>query len=950
MDPLYLVDGTGYIFRAYHAIKPMRNMNGEPIHAVLGFTRMLLKLIKDHHPKALAVVFDAGGETFRKQIYAEYKANRQAQPEDLRPQVPRCFEAVDALGIRRIQLPGVEADDVLATLVVEAQRRGQQVIVVSGDKDLMQLVDVDVKVLRYNPRAETEELVDIPGVKEKFGVTPAQVVDVLALMGDASDNVPGVDGIGEKTAMELVATYGGVEEVLAAAPTMKPGKRRDTLLAQAEQARLSRALVVLKKDLELPLHPEDLGFSSVNVPTARAFFTLMGFKAMLNDPMFPASAAAPAGAMPAAMSTPPPSPAKPRTGQGEFNLDDTPPAPPVPADPAATSQETAEPPALLSMGTLSREHHTTITDAALLGPVLEQLERAGKVALHAVFAAGDPMSARLLGVAVGWAPGHAAFVPLRDETSLLRQGLPVALVLERLAPVLARSKVGGHDVKETLKVLVRHGLPAVPTAADSMLASYVLGVSEVHDLGHVVQRHLRANLTPLPTGSRGRSAAPLDELPPDVLAHHACEWVDASARALEVLEAGLHQDKLWDVYHGLELPLSDVLLRMEMAGVILQADTLRSLRQEMGLDMTRLEDEVHALAGMAFNLASPKQLADVLFNKLALPVGRKTKTGPSTDMDVLEELSLLHPLPAKVLEHRQLAKIVGTYLEALPALIHPQTGRIHTTYQQAVAATGRLSSQDPNLQNIPIRDERGRKIRSAFVAPPGKVLLSADYSQIELRILAHASQDPVLLAAFERGEDVHARTASEVLGIPLQDVTRDQRRAAKTINFGLLYGMSAFGLSQALHIPRAQAKEYLERYYARLSGVQQWQHEVLEAARQNGFVTTLFGRRRFLPGLTQKNSVVRQGAERMAINTPIQGAAADIIKRAMVALDARLTAEKVPARMILQVHDELVLEVDVDALEVVKPLVRDAMEHAASLAVKLDVDMGAGPNWGAAHG
>ncbi|MBI5494205.1 MAG: DNA polymerase I [Deltaproteobacteria bacterium] len=929
MEPLFLVDGTGYVFRAYHAIKPMRNAAGTPINAVLGFTRMLIKLVREHHPARMAVVFDAGGPTFRKEIYADYKATRQAQPEDLRPQLPLCQDAVDALGLRRIQVAGVEADDVLATLVRQEGAAGGQVVIVTGDKDLMQLVGPHVKVLRYNARTELEEFLDEEGVKAYFGVGPAQVLEVLALMGDTSDNVPGVDGIGEKTAAELIAMHGSVEGVLAAAPLMKPGKRRDTLLAQADRARLSRQLCALRADVPLPEGSTELAFRGFDVPTARAFFSKLGFKALLADAMFAAPADAPA---------PPPD------AQGNLFAPTAPapaPPPPPPAAPVA--------PDLLALGLLDGAHHRTVADLAGLPAVLEQCQRAGRLALHAVHSEDDVMRARLLGVALAWAPGHAAFLPIHDGTRLLGGGLPLGEVRGRLGALLQQSQVVGHDVKAHVKLLCQHGLPEFEAAGDSMLASYVLAVSDVHDLANVVQRHLHANLAPLPPGPRGRSQAALEDLSPEALARHACERADAALRATAALEQQLSAEGLRALYTDLELPLSGVLARMEMAGVLVRADVLRSLQQELSAEALRLETVCHQLAGAPFNLASPKQLAEVLFTKLGLPVQRKTKTGPSTDMDVLEQLSALHPLPANVLEHRQLTKLVGTYLDALPALIHPRTGRIHTTYHQAVAATGRLSSQDPNLQNIPVRDERGRRIRSAFVAPPGQRLLSADYSQIELRILAHVSGDPVLAEAFARGEDVHARTASEVLGIPLADVTRDQRRAAKTINFGLLYGMSAFGLSQALRISRAEAKDYLEKYFSRLGAIRVWQEQTLADARRTGEVRTLMGRRRRLPDINERNANVRQGAERMATNTPIQGTAADIIKTAMVRLDRALRDARLPARMILQVHDELVLEADAACTPELTALVRRTMEGAAGLETRMVVDVGEGADWGAAH-
>ncbi|MEW5849095.1 MAG: DNA polymerase I [Myxococcota bacterium] len=919
MTTLYLVDGSGYIYRAYHAIKPMKNAAGVPIHAVLGFTRMLLKLIKEHKPAAMAVVFDASKRTFRNDLYAEYKANRQTQPDDLRPQFPLCFEAVDALGLPSIREEGVEADDVIATLACRYREAGHQVVIVSGDKDLMQLVDKDVKLLRYNSRNETEEMVDVEGVKGYFGVPPERVVDVLALMGDTSDNIPGVDGIGEKTASELIATYGSVEGVLSAAPTMKAGKRRDTLVAQSDRAVLSKKLATLSCDLKLDIPLEKLRFPGVRIPESRAFFARVGFKALLSDPMF---------ALPGGTSA-----------QGDLLARMQTPAPTVEEAPR-------------DVVTPDFSGHRTVQTLEDLDAVVQACRQAGRFSVETQTTGLDPMRARLVGISLAWAEGKAAYIPVGHDLASAVTQLPLERVRERLVPLLSDENLRkvAHEAKYHFKVLAEHGFPEIDADDDPMLASYILANMEVHGLEFVSEQELRFKPLPYETVcGKGKGALTLDRAPLEQVSQHATQRADCALRLANVLARKVDEAKLNPLYRELELPLSGVLMRVERRGVLVDANVLRSLSTELRADCTRLEVEAHQLAGQSFNLASPKQLAEVLFDKLQLPVQRRTKTGPSTDMDVLEELSFLHPLPAKVLEHRQLSKLIGTYLDALPDLIHPRTGRIHTSYQQAVAATGRLSSQDPNLQNIPVRDERGRKIRSAFVAPKGRVLMSADYNQIELRILAHVTEDAVLLAAFEKGEDVHARTASEIFRVPISDVTKDQRRSAKTINFGLLYGMSAFGLSQQLRIPRAQAKEYLEAYYQRLPGVKQWQEKTLAEAHAQGLVTTLFGRRRLLPGLSDRNATVRQGAERMATNSPIQGSAADIIKRAMVRLDHTLMQKRIPAQMILQVHDELVLEVEESAMAETRALVREAMEGAAQLRVPMAVDLGEGKNWAEAH-
>jgi DNA polymerase-1 len=906
MSAILLVDGTGYVFRAYYAVKPMRSPAGVPVNAVFGLSKMVGRLVKQHRPVALAVVFDAGQRTFRNDIYPDYKANRPEPPEDLRPQFDLCAEAVRAMGIPVLRVPGYEADDVLGTLARQATAASRDVLIVTGDKDLMQLVGPGVRLLRYNPRAETEEVVDEEGVRKHMGVSPAQVVDVLGLMGDSSDNIPGVDGIGEKTAVELVNAHGHVEGVLAAAPAMKPGKRRDTLLAQADRARLSRQLATIKVDVPLDRGIDSLAFPGLAIPGARAFFLEHGFRSLLVDPTFAAPLQCP--------PEPPPAPVV------------------VPVD------RLAAPRVVLTVEELVQ--------------VVARCRDAGGWSLETLADGGDAMRARVVGLALSWGRGEACYVPVGHDLAAAPRQLPLDRVREVVGGIMGAPgcRLAAHNAKHHLELLAEHGFPTPDPAADSMLASYVLATRDQHDLDSVAEREL--SLRPVSadvTRGKGKGAVTWDRVPVEMAARHACERADAEGRLATVLGEALEREGLTALYRDVELPLSAVLLRMERTGVLVNTGVLRQLSMELRGVCQRLEREACDAAGVSFNVQSPKQLAEVLFDKLGLPVGRKTKTGPSTDMDVLEELSALHPLPAKILEHRQLSKLVSTYLDALPSFVNGRTGRLHTTYAQAVAATGRLSSQDPNLQNIPVRDDHGRRIRAAFHAGPGKVLLSADYNQIELRVLACLSRDPVLLESFRSGEDVHTRTASEIFHVAVGSVTRDQRRDAKTINFGLLYGMSAFGLSHALRIPRAQAKEYLEAYHARFQGVASWQQRVMAQARETGMVTTMSGRRRYLPGLQDKNPAARQAAERMAINSPVQGTAADIIKVAMVRLDRALRERDLPARMLLQVHDELVLEVEPDATEAVGNVVREVMASAAPLEVPLLVDVGHGPTWLDAH-
>jgi DNA polymerase-1 len=930
---LHLIDGSAFIFRAYHALPPLtRKSDGLPVGAVSGFCNMLQRYVDGNGAGGAeaathaAVIFDHSSRTFRNDLYPLYKANREEPPEDLRPQFPLTRDAARAFNLPAIEAEGFEADDIIATLARLAREAGGRVTIVSSDKDLMQLVGGGVEMLdpMKNRRIGLEE------VAEKFGVAPDRVVDVQALAGDSIDNIPGAPGIGIKTAAALLAEFGDLDSLLARAAEIPQAKRRQTLIDFADQIRLSRELVRLKDDTPLGVGLDDLEVRPPDPNRLLGFLALMEFRTLSRRIAEKLGAEAPA--IPEPTATP-----------------ETPAAADAPV-PAAAPFDPAG--------------YACIRDAATLRDWVARACAQGFVAVDTETTSLDEMRAELVGVSLALAPGRAAYIPLGHRTgegdlfgaSTLAEGqIPMAEALAILGPMLEDDSVLkiGQNMKYDMKILARQGISVAPID-DTMLMSYALHAG-LH--GHGMDTLSESYLSHVPIPIKGLLGAGKDAITFDRVAivdatAYAAEDADITLRLWQRLGPELHRARVSTVYHTLERPLVPVLAEMEMAGIAVDRGTLSRMSGLFAQRMAALEEEIEALAGQPFNVASPKQLGEILFDRMSLPGGVKGKTGAyGTGADVLEDLAAEgHDLPARVLDWRQLAKLKSTYTDALQAHINPETGRVHTSYVIAGANTGRLASTDPNLQNIPVRSDEGRRIREAFVAPPGKLLLSLDYSQIELRILAHVAGIETLKQAFREGHDIHAMTASEMFGVPLKGMDPMVRRQAKAINFGVIYGISGFGLARNLRIPRDQAQRFIDTYFERFPGIRAYMDDTVAFARQHGFVQTLFGRKIHTPEINAKGPTAGF-ARRAAINAPIQGAAADIIRRAMIRMPEVL--QGLPARMLLQVHDELVFEVDEDALDTVTARVREVMEGAALPAVHLDVplvvDAGHGPNWAAAH-
>jgi len=894
---LWLVDGSHAIFRAYHALPHLSTRQGVPTNAVYGFTTMLLRAIREGSPTHLAVAFDEEGKQARSEIYADYKATRGAAPEDLGPQFPLVRRVLEALNVPAVGLSGWEADDVIATLARRARSLGWEVVIVTGDKDLLQLVDGAVRC--YD--SMYEKWYGPAEVEEKWGVPPHLVADLLALTGDKIDNVPGIPGVGEKTAAALLKEFGTLDGVLSRAGEIKKPKLRENALANLETVRRARKLIQLHQQLPLPVQLEDLVRKPLDEEKARALFTELEFVRLIKD--------------------------LPR---------------PAPTPPSGA--------------------RSIATDLAAVEKLVARARQAGRVGLLTLTSADEPLHDELLGVAISL-PDESVYVPLGHRPRGGPSGalfapaeLDARKAIALLRPLLEDPQVrkDGHDLKRDLVAWKRAGIDLRGLSVDARLASYLLDpTGRDHSLAQTARERISCELPLLKelcekTG-KGKKATPLPEVPVDEVGAAACALVEGARRLAAALEEDLRGDpELWQLYSELELPLEEVLARVELTGISLDVPRLEALGRELGTQIEQLLREITDLAGEEFLPTSNQQLAEILYKKLQLPVLKRGKTGPSTDQEVLEELAQQHPMPAKVLEHRQLTKLKSTYLDALPAALG-KDGRLHTTFDQAVAATGRLSSINPNLQNIPIRTPLGARIREAFIPRTGWKLLSADYSQIELRVLAHISGDPVLRDSFLSGEDLHARTAGETFGVPAAEVTRQQRDIAKMINYGIAYGLSSFGLAHRLGLEQSEAHAIIERYFARYRRVKEWLDATIEEARRSGRVKTLFGRRRYLPDINSKNPAARNAAERTAVNTPIQGTAADLVKRAMLRVDRALTARALQAKMLLQVHDELVLEAPPAELDSVGPLLVEEMKGAADLAVPLEVDLGHGDTWASAH-
>jgi DNA polymerase-1 len=919
---LILVDGSGYLYRAFHALPPLTNSRGEPTGAVLGVLNMINKMIKDEAPDRLAVVFDAPGRTFRDDLFDQYKAHRAPMPDDLRSQVQPLYDTVEAMGLPLLRVTGVEADDVIGTLARQGADAGFKVLISTGDKDMAQLVGPNIELINTMSNSRLNR----DSVKAKFDVFPEQIVDYLALVGDSSDNIPGVTSVGPKTAAKWLNQYQTLDALVAHAAEIA-GKVGENLRNELSVLELSRKLTTIDSSLQLELSVEQLVSGVPNVPRLRELYTRLELRSLLRA-LGPESAPA-----------------------------DT--ADAVAVEVVVAGVDASGDTAIVAAAAIvaparPREYHKVMSED-VFEQWLEKLKAAPLISFDTETDSLDYMQARVVGVAFAVSPGEAAYVPLGHDYAGAPHQLDRDKVLAALKPILedaTKAKLG-HHLKYDSHILANYQIALNGHRFDSMLESYVLNsVATRHDMDSTAQKYLGVQTIHFEdVAGKGAKQITFNQVDVDRAAEYSAEDADITLQLHQVLWPQIEAvPALRSVYEEIEQPLVAVLFRMERTGVLVDRELLKAQSSELAGRMLELQSLAHTEAGGAFNVDSPKQLQEILFGKLGIPVIRKTPTGqPSTAEDVLEELAENYALPKLILEYRGVAKLKSTYTDNLPLQIDANTGRIHTSYHQAVAATGRLSSQDPNLQNIPIRTKEGRRIRQAFIAPPGHSLVAADYSQIELRIMAHLSGDAALVRAFAEDRDVHQATAAEVFSVPPDQVSSDQRRSAKAINFGLMYGMSAFGLARQLGIARGDAQKYMDLYFERYPGVKRYMEETRRQARETGFVETVFGRRLYLPEIQSRNAALRQYAERSAINAPMQGTAADIIKRAMVAVDAWLQSSRAPARLIMQVHDELVLEVADDAIEDFVGHLRTHMIHAADLRVPLQVDVGVGRNWDEAH-
>jgi DNA polymerase-1 len=880
---LFLIDGSSYIYRAFYAIRHLSNSKGFPTNAIYGFTQMLLKVLKDHRPDYLAVVFDSKAPTFRSEAYKAYKANRPAMPEGLIPQIPYIKKIIESYRIATLEMDGYEADDLIGT-AAKGLESEVDVVVITGDKDILQLVGDRIRVYdtMKEKRMGPEE------VKERFGVLPEQVVEVMGLAGDAIDNIPGVPGIGEKTATELIKRFGSIENLLNHLDEVPQEKLKEKLENHKELARLSRKLATIRTDVPIVYRKEDFALSSPDPGSLRGLFKELEFNKLLRE-------------LPEEVP------------EGKADLD-----------------------------------YRLVTDREAFLSLLQDLRKSKCFAIDIETTSLYPMWAKPVGISLSHTPHQAFYIPIGHQ----RAGqLPLHWVLKELRPLLEDEGVKkvGQNIKYDWIVLKHHGIGMRGILCDTMIASYLLNPTKHnHNLGEISREYLDREVTDYKkvTGGKGMT---FDQVDLEKARDYSCEDADVTFQLFHLLVPKLKESGFEELFEQVEMPLAIVLAKIEMNGVKIDVDLLREFSKEIEGQLLRKMDQIYGLAGEVFNINSSQQLGKILFDKLKLPAIKKTKTGYSTDMEVLEKLSLHHDLPLEILGYRNLSKLKSTYIDALPKLLHPETGRVHTSYNQTVTATGRLSSSDPNLQNIPIRTEEGNRIRQAFIPEKGYVIVSADYSQIELRILAHLSRDEVLIEAFRRDEDVHSRTASEIFGLPMEKVTPAMRREAKVINFGIIYGMSAYGLSQQLKTEPRVAQAYIEEYFKKYTGVQTYIQTSLEEARKKGFVTTLLNRRRYLPEISSPTVAIRQASERMAINTPLQGTAADMIKVAMIRIQTRLENLHLSTKMIMQVHDELVFEVPEGEIENALPIIRTEMETVMELLVPLKVSMSSGKNWAEAH-
>jgi DNA polymerase-1 len=886
---LYLIDGSAYIYRAYHAIRSLANSKGFPTNAAFGFTRMLIKLIEDRSPEYVVMFFDAKGPTFRHEIYQEYKANRPPMPEDLSIQIPYIKEITHGFNIPVIEMQGFEADDLIGTFRYQAEKAGFFVVMVTGDKDFVQLVTDNAVI--WDPMKE--KTIDIKTVRDDFGVEPYQMIDVMALSGDASDNVPGVPGIGPKTALSLIKTFGTVERLYERVHTITKKKQHENLVQYKEQAFMSKELVKINIDVPFPFNPENFNYKTPDNTRLSKLFKNLEFRQL--QQAFP------------------------------------------------------------KRSDLSNKNYRAIYDMSVLFDLIERLKKAETFAIDTETTSKDPMKANLVGLSFSMEPDEAFYIPCAHDYPEAPEQLELKKVLSQLKPVLENPDVKkiGQNIKYDWMVLKRHGINLAGVIFDTMLASYLINPSKrAHNLDQIAIDFLDHKTTTYKEISgKGKKDVSFSEISLEKAVPYSCEDADITLMAYHVLMPLIDRAGLMELYNNVELPLVPVLMNMEMTGVCVEKEKLVDLSKSFENQLEQLESMIYLIAGEEFNIRSSQQLGRILFEKLKLPVQKKTrkKTGYSTDVNVLTALSDKHELPELILRHRTLAKLKSTYTDALVDLIHPETDRIHTSYNQTVTATGRLSSSAPNLQNIPIRTDEGMEIRKAFVPRKEWIMVSADYSQIELRILAHYSDDDILIKAFKNDEDIHTRTATEVFQVFPSFVTSELRRQAKVINFGIVYGMSPYGLSKELGISRKMAKTYIDNYFARYKGVKRFVDQTISDARKTKKTSTLLGRIRLLPDINSPNKVVREFAERTAINTPVQGTAADLIKLAMIRVDAAFKEGSLNSAMLLSVHDEIVFEVPPEELASVKVLVKEIMEGIWNLKVPLKVNLSSGKNWAEAH-
>ena len=890
-NPLILIDGSSYLYRAYHALPPLMSSKNQPTGAIRGVISMINKILLDHPNSPLAVIFDAKGKTFRHEMYKDYKANRPPMPEDLVQQIEPINQIIEALGIKLLSIKGVEADDVIGTLAKEASEAGLNTVISTGDKDMTQLVNKHIRVVN----TMSNELLDEKGVEDKFGVKPKLIVDYLALVGDSSDNVPGVEKVGPKTAVKWLIEYGSLDEIIKNAEKIS-GKVGENLRNGMSQLHISKELVTIKKDVSLEVGVKDLTVGKRNKKLLDEIYTELEFKAWLEKEEVPA-------------------------------------------------KEVKE-------EAIKQSKYECITKLKQLESWLTKIKNSSLLALDTETTGLDYMDAKLVGISLSVKSGEAAYIPLGHQQE---EQLDVDVVLKKLKPILESTKIKivGQNIKFDRNILARYGIQLTSFENDTMLMSYVLNSTATrHNLDALAQYYLNYKTTTFEeVAGKGVKQVTFDLVPIDQAVHYASEDADITYRLHEELKSRLAKEPVLNtLLEEIEIPLITVLSDMERAGTLVNEKVLKAQSKNFSKRITKLETEAYELADQEFNLGSPKQLQEIFFEKLKYPILQKTPGGqPSTAENVLQQLSEDYELPKIILEHRTLSKLKSTYTDKLPSQISPSTGRIHTSFNQTGTSTGRLSSSDPNLQNIPIKTEDGRRIRQAFEAPKGYQLISADYSQIELRVIAHLSKDEGLLKAFKEGQDIHSSTASEVFGVDIKEVDLNQRRSAKAINFGLIYGISAFGLSKQLGINRNLAAEYMDIYFSRYPGVRKYMNTIKSETKKIGYVETLYGRRLYLPEISTGNAIRRQAAERVAINAPVQGTAADIMKKAMLSVNDSLKKQKIDAKLILQVHDELVVESHEKDTSKVKKILTDSMSKAAKLSVPLEVEIGIGKNWDQAH-